>query len=74
MLMAPHGYLMLPGFAPAGEVLFFREKDQKTIDAQSGNIGRDERKLQNGGPTRYAQTRSATRSEGPTMLAGRQAV
>jgi hypothetical protein len=41
MLMAPHGYLMLPGFAPAGEVLFFREKEPKTIDAQSDlKIGR----------------------------------
>ncbi|MEC4680352.1 MAG: hypothetical protein VST67_06590 [Nitrospirota bacterium] len=64
--LASQWFLVLPGFAPAGEVAPWRvpkgapvvveAKGPKTIDAPSGLIGGDGRQLEKDGPTRSAHT------------------
>ncbi len=52
-------FSVLPGFAPAGEALLFRQKWPKPLTPRLALYRGDGRKLGEGGPTRRAQTRSA---------------
>jgi hypothetical protein len=53
------GFSVLPGFAPAGEALLFRQKSPKPLTPRLASTGGDGRQLEEGGPTRSAQTRPA---------------
>jgi len=48
------------GFRPGRRGPFVPAKGPKTINAPSGLIGKDRRRLVEGGPTRFAQTRPAS--------------
>ena len=49
----------LPGFAPAGEALLFRQKDPKPLTPRLASWERTDDNLKEGRPTRFAQTRPA---------------
>jgi len=53
-------FSVLPGFAPAGEALLFRQKSPKPLTPRLASTGADGRQLEEGGPTLSAQTRSAS--------------
>ena len=55
------------GFRPGRRGPFVSAKGPKTIDAPSGLIGADGRQPEEGGPTRSAQTRPASRWERPSL-------
>jgi hypothetical protein len=53
-------FSVFPAFAPAGEVLLFRQKDLKPVTPRPALLEADGRRLAEGGPTRSAQTRPAS--------------
>jgi hypothetical protein len=58
---------MLARFRPGSRGPFVSAKGPKTFDAQPGHIRWVGRELEEGGPTRYAQTRPADYQERPTL-------
>ena len=50
--------IYLPGFAPADEILLFRQKDPKPLTLRPASLDETDARFESG-PTRYAQTRPA---------------